>query len=129
MSDILEQLRLLGGVPWAIRAADEIARLRALLEDEEPVAWTMGKDLKCLAGIVQSKVAAKSVWGERAIALYLRPSPPPPGWRLVPEEPTEDMLSAAKDCQDADYRDGYESELFYAYKAMLSAAPQPPSKA
>ncbi len=42
----------------------------------------------------------------------------------MPIEPTEEMLNAACDCQEADPVDGYESEIFYAYKAMLDAAPE-----
>jgi hypothetical protein len=45
------------------------------------------------------------------------------GWKLVPVEPTEEMLDAAyKHYESGDYT-GYGS----AYVAMLSAAPTPPS--
>jgi hypothetical protein len=45
------------------------------------------------------------------------------GWKLVPVEPTEEMLDAAyKHYESGDYT-GYGS----AYVAMLSAAPNPPS--
>lgn len=46
----------------------------------------------------------------------------PHGWKLVPTEPTEDMTKAA-------WERGIREEApdpYYAYKAMLAAAPQPP---
>lgn len=46
----------------------------------------------------------------------------PEGFVLVPVEPTEAMLQAALDCQDADPEDGPASEVYYGYKAMLAAA-------
>jgi hypothetical protein len=49
----------------------------------------------------------------------------PAGFKLVPLEPTEAMLRAAADCQDADPEDDYQSDLYFAWKAMLAAAPAP----
>lgn len=49
----------------------------------------------------------------------------PDGWKLVPVEPTEGMLKAA-------WERGIREEApdpYYAYKAMLAAAPQPPESA
>lgn len=43
--------------------------------------------------------------------------------RLVPLEPTSEMIQAALDCQDADPEDGPESEMYYTSLAMLNAAP------
>jgi hypothetical protein len=43
--------------------------------------------------------------------------------RLVPAEPSLAMIKAALDCQDADPEDGPECEMYYAYLAMLAAAP------
>lgn len=40
----------------------------------------------------------------------------------VPREPTEKMIRAALDCQDADPEDGHESEVYYMYMAMIKAA-------
>jgi len=45
-------------------------------------------------------------------------------WKLVPTEPTEEMLKAIR---DAGY-DGNELAIRADYKAMLAAAPQPPSE-
>jgi hypothetical protein len=50
----------------------------------------------------------------------------PSGWKLVPIEPTEEMITAACDCQDHDPADDYDSEIFHAYKAMLNASPTAP---
>lgn len=45
-----------------------------------------------------------------------------PGMVSVPVEPTESMIRAALDCQEADPEDGPESEMYYAYRAMIAAA-------
>lgn len=47
----------------------------------------------------------------------------PEGWKLVPLEPTPEMLDALAE-YIASNRSLYESGL---YKAMLAAAPQPPA--
>ena len=41
---------------------------------------------------------------------------------LVPMEPTDEMIQAALDCQDAAPEDDSRTEMYYAYKAMLSAS-------
>lgn len=43
--------------------------------------------------------------------------------RIVPVEPTEEMIRANLDCQDYDPEDPAESEVYCLYRAMLSAAP------
>lgn len=48
------------------------------------------------------------------------------GWRLVPIEPTQQMIDAARDCQDADPDASAEQEAFHFYRAMLAASPTPP---
>ncbi len=50
----------------------------------------------------------------------------PVGWQLVPIDPTEAMWRAGDDCQDSDPSMD-DSPSYYAYKAMLSAAPTPPA--
>lgn len=47
----------------------------------------------------------------------------PPGWKLVPEEPTEEMISAGEKQIDLGYRD-----LRTIYDSILAAAPKPPEK-
>jgi len=46
------------------------------------------------------------------------PNLPPPGWKLVPVEPTEEMIAAGDQ-----FMDGL-SRLGDAYGAMLAAAPE-----
>ena len=46
----------------------------------------------------------------------------PPGFALVPVEPTEAVLRALIDCQDADPEDGPMGEADALYRAMLAAA-------
>lgn len=54
----------------------------------------------------------------------------PPGWVLVPVEPTEEMLIAGRDAQNAAvYRRPQPTGTEYAaeyYRAMLAATPHPP---
>lgn len=83
-----------------------------------PIAWlTAAKDrirwLSRLAGVNQQ--AGSGV---------------PEGWRLVPIEPTEEMAKAARN-PNGETMDGYPNPATYAerYKAMLAAAPLPPSPA
>ncbi|TCW00442.1 hypothetical protein [Biostraticola tofi] len=53
----------------------------------------------------------------------------PDGWKLVPAEPTDEMIAAAMDCDDVSF-DKDDDSLFYVhhnsiYTAMLAAAPSP----
>ena len=52
----------------------------------------------------------------------------PPGWRIVPEEPTEEMLAAGRSAFRSyclRYMEGHPA----VWDAMLSAAPTPPAAA
>lgn len=68
---------------------------------------------------------------EREIAAQQpAPSPAPPGWKLVPVEPTEEMLKAADDGDDAYTRRSFGPDVqrvmqgpYDHYCAMLDAAP------
>lgn len=54
------------------------------------------------------------------------------GWRLVPVEPTEAMLEAARALHDGDRNDlksSYNQMHREDYRAMLAAAPSPPDAA
>jgi len=44
----------------------------------------------------------------------------PEGWKLVPIEPTDEMLDAAQDAVD----DTFRLDIVRTYSAMLAAAPQ-----
>ncbi len=77
-------------------------------------------------GILTAKIAR--------IALGAITTPPaasmvPDGWKLVPVEPTDEMVAAAMDCDDVSF-DKDDDSLFYVhhnsiYTAMLAAAPSP----
>ena len=41
----------------------------------------------------------------------------PPGWQVMPKEPTDEMVMAGYD---------YDTDVCAIYEAMLKAAPQPP---
>jgi hypothetical protein len=52
----------------------------------------------------------------------------PTGWKLVPVEPTPEMVRAGLDTDEAD-KDADEGQLLYwSYKAMLATAPSPKSE-
>ena len=48
------------------------------------------------------------------------------GWRLVPEEPTIEMIDAGDNAYEPTYTGTYTSDPCTVYRAMLAAAPQPP---
>ena len=120
-----------------LEAWREIASLRAKItemERQEPVAWM--HETRRDSDVVTD--AVKHVWGKVAVGsmaaysipLYAlpgaqtQPTPSiPEGWKLVPIEPTEDMLRAMTDpfiAINGDNRKAFE----IAYTAMLSAAPE-----
>ncbi|UQY45023.1 DUF550 domain-containing protein [Mixta hanseatica] len=54
----------------------------------------------------------------------------PPGWQLVPVEPTEEMVAAWRKDMNQSYAGEFsekigEDEVVFAYQAMLEAAPKP----
>ena len=119
------------------RVGHEIDALRAKItemEKQEPVAWM--HETRRDSDVVTD--AVKHVWGKVAVGsmaaysipLYAlpgaqtQPTPSiPEGWKLVPIEPTEDMLRAMTDpfiAINGDNRKAFE----IAYTAMLSAAPE-----
>jgi hypothetical protein len=53
----------------------------------------------------------------------------PEGWKLVPMEPTEEMIRAAMDCQDADPGDSDETYFYHSFKAAIAASPSPAASA
>lgn len=50
----------------------------------------------------------------------------PTGWKLVPVEPTDDMEAAAETDYEQ-FNGGYFPDWLSAYRAMLAAAPKPPT--
>ena len=60
-------------------------------------------------------MSAAMRWGACVMRVYTAPKVPE-GWKLVPVEPTEEMLNA---CWDTPY-----SSYIRKYKAMLAAAPE-----
>lgn len=111
-------------------AKAEIAALRAkieAMEKQEPVGTTHampGASAFTVACFNASDVPV----GTKLYALPGARSQPAPsvrdGWKLVPIEPTEDMLRAMTDpfvAINGDNRKAFES----AYTAMLAAAPKP----
>lgn len=96
--------------------------------DDDPDDWqrvvprTMQTLEVALAEIQGYRMGKKKLYEVRA--LYTAPQPViPPGYKLVPVEPTEAMLGAG-----LRHIDGMAS-MPSAYRAMLNAAPTPPAPA
>jgi hypothetical protein len=79
-------------------------------ESQEPVAWINDK-------LPHMTVRIKPHEGGNWVPVFHHPAPIPPGYVLVPEEPTEAM------CQAASAKCHHPQALYKtAYKAMLAAA-------
>jgi hypothetical protein len=87
-------------VERARQAADEIAAL------DKTLPWGDRMEFIILAALTSSRAA---------------PAPVPEGWRIVPIEPTEEMISAWREVFSPW---PYEND---AWKALLAATPAPPS--
>lgn len=116
-----------GGRQWydekAVEAA--ITALRAALEaQQEPVAYlfTNVQSGFQLADCDPDWHADEREMWHRA-PLYAAPQPRP-GWVLVPEEPTPEMVAAALTSDRVDWIGHYEMPQSI-YRAMLAARPQP----
>lgn len=82
------------------------------------------------AGDFVQRMAELGWWIE---PLYPRPQLPagvPDGWKLVPVEPTDDMLEAYQEamCGLRNMTSVDDNELVILWSAMLAAAPQPDNK-
>ncbi len=112
-----------------VRVAELEARLMEL-EKQEPVAWLyrgtdMGDQLSflCLNHYWRPKYSIKEHDYIKGVPLYAAPPAQaqhsvPEGWRLVPLEPTGEMIAAAN-ANPNRHKEGVGHE----YRAMLAAAP------
>lgn len=90
-----------------------------------------GKDRSVILGdcTMYAQTAEWCEWGEEEVAPKIRAAlaaadaalSVPAGWRLVPAEPTHDMVKAGRRA----FRDGLIGSVSDAYRAMLAAATQP----
>jgi hypothetical protein len=105
-----------------IRERDELRTRLAELERQEPVAFR-----ERLTGRLAAEGDEHRDRFTMAYApLYARPVPAiPEGWRLVPVEPTPEMLGAVVSSMD-DFLlgDGAENQYRADWAAMLAAAPE-----
>ena len=104
----------------------------------EPVAWTLRSELDARETTCKAHLWFTNPQNSAWAPLYAAPAPAEPapeGWRLVPVEPTPEMLDAANrarlyrehgslDDQDVAQRRAYNSQQ--AWAAMLAAAPASP---
>ena len=92
-------------------ARDAITALRAAIAEQEkcePVAWMHEQGNACFAGSISG------IKGYH-LPLYTHPAPVPADWKLVPVEPTPEMITAANPNDDLDI----------TWQKMIAAAPKP----
>lgn len=92
-----------------------------MLESAELIGWvTEDLDTENVVTTFDKKVADH--WrniGYGVLPLYSLTGPLiPKGWRIVPEEPTDDQISAGADASDT-----YRVDVMRSYEAMVFAAP------
>jgi len=139
-SDALEQARLNGmgasreaalmaKLEAAEKERDELRAEIAAMKRQEPVAWArkLGLDLLSFGCVTDLNYRPSDIPESSYIPLYLAPGAQPApsipdGWKLVPIEPTPEMIDAAEyvDWGDADVR----GSCINAWDRMLAAAPE-----
>lgn len=112
--------------------SDRIADIReavlAVLRTQEPAAWLVtGSRVLMDVAMTSAQAADRRISerggdGSRKAPLYAAPVPPaesavPDGWKLVPVEPTPEMVQAGWE--------EHEGSVEGVYLAMLAAAPKP----
>jgi hypothetical protein len=105
------------------RREDRAKRLSSIkASQDKPVAWTHPRYFES-ADFLSGQTGY--MWGRQVasdyVPLYLRPSPTPQGWKLVPIEPTDDMVYSSVDAGRID-----PDEVEAIWEAMLSASPAAP---
>ena len=87
-----------------------------LNEDQKKLNWLLGLEKETLANMAhqQSKIIERLQKATKAQTV-------PEGWKLVPVEPTEEMVDAFI---DSDIDIDPEQNVIIGYKAMLAAAPE-----
>lgn len=110
--------------PESQSMARELLALRKERERAEPVARRLDPNegpsrltFRCEDDLIQNGLL-KDV--DKAIPLYTAPVVVPDGWKLVPEIPDSQMITAWK---DANYN---KASLESAFRKMVNAAPKPP---
>lgn len=104
--------------------ARELLALRKERERAAPVAWRHDDGPFASGALTRSKSLAESWIGNGWKVTPLYTAPPAPvvtdGWKLVPEIPDSQMITAWK---DANYN---KASLESAFRKMVNAAPKPP---
>ena len=81
----------------------------------DPIEGQPSRQIERIGRDAESAIAA---WNRRA-----SPASAPAGWKLVPVEPTEEILDVMFDAGI----DRHDGDLTILYRAILAAAPTPPS--
>lgn len=90
-----------------------------VLRDQHPYAW----ELPSIPPRIVLHPDLNANYGGTVKPLYSAPMPAPEGWKLVPIEPTENMLEVYRTW----HNEGLQHMDIGIYKAMLEASPKDPS--
>ena len=141
MTDIVDRLNdslSAGYSELRKEAVAEITRLRAKIaemERQEPVMWVNSSDInssrinKERGGRGDQHTCSETKTAYHDAPLYAlpgaQPAPSiPEGWKLVPIEPTHEMLYAGEDTFIPTYTGTPVSAPIDVYRAMIAAAPE-----
>ena len=114
---------------WLAEAEDVLEVIRPIIEERDALRAEIEALKKqapaafLIPGTITRDKLLAAANGRNSTALYLatgaQPAPSvPDGWKLVPIEPTRDMLD----------RMDLGGNMLYRYRAMLAAAPKPENK-
>lgn len=96
----------------------------------EPVGFVHPSTLSLLESGTNCAMFKPGHETEGSIALYTHPAPSqtePVGWKLVPIEPTPEMINAMVTAWRYSVETDQSGECRAEYRAMLAAAPRPPA--
>lgn len=111
------------------------AKYRRHGEDEDKISADMLRDLANEAEAEQAIAAGDSTmhnainyWQERALKAEAAQVSVPAGWKLVPIEPTDEMLNHFSGTNFRNLNPSKMAEEIAAYSRMLAATPSPKGK-
>jgi len=115
-----------------------LARIALSTKQANPVCYADQSDIDRIKSGSTTRIGSYQT-NVMSIALYTTPQPAhteqaiPDGWKLVPIQPTEEMINAWDEDMGQSYARVHaeqigEDEVVFAYQAMLAAAPKPESE-
>ncbi|PLL22721.1 hypothetical protein CWN30_24315, partial [Klebsiella pneumoniae] len=122
-----------------LAALQKVARIRLDLNDfdgdRRGIADCLGDAEEALIEVVNRRAAMLQAGNSPIIGIDLASGPDrtvevryvaPPGYVMVPKEPTDEMIAAAMNCEDVLFNsdDSFCIQFVNIYEAMLAAAPK-----